>query len=172
MGNYIPHRPHDNRIISHFTNLLLPLFVWVCVGEHEHQCAHLLERCMFRLSLERPLADFHMMGFSCRGGELGLKKGDGETHCVPSGHHREWIWSTVIVWWNAAEHAVLAAALLTNKAASRCNRDFIRGACVWVTSTIMLLFPQAPMFIKHLCRSISVMWSMTRHPHASQPLAG
>lgn len=37
---------------------------------------------------------------------------------------------------------------------------------------LMLLCPQAHVFMKHLCRSVSVMWCMTSHPCASQPLAG
>lgn len=40
------------------------------------------------------------------------------------------------------------------------------------TPVFMLLCPRAHVFMKHLCRSVGVMWRMTIHPHASQTLAG
>ena len=42
----------------------------------------------------------------------------------------------------------------------------------WHTPVFMLLCPRAHVFMKHLCRSVGVMWRMTIHPHASQTLAG
>lgn len=67
MGKYIPHRRHDNRIISHFSDPLHVLFVCmyelVCVCEHQH--AHLLV-CWRVVWLYVPwetllLTNFHMM---------------------------------------------------------------------------------------------------------------
>lgn len=96
MGNYIPHRPHDNRIISHLTNPLLCLCLRECGGV----CARLLELCMFCLGLERPLTHFYTTGFSVGGEHVTFPQATT---------------LAVSVSWSTAQHPVHITALLTKQ---------------------------------------------------------
>lgn len=90
--------------------------------------------------------------------------------------------------WNTSEHIVPAvasptetstnktnqrpAAIMTSSVAHVHGRLFaFKFACICWTLALMLLCPRAHVFMKHLCRSVSVKWCVTIHPYASQPLA-
>lgn len=94
MGKYIPHRRHDNRIISHSSDPLHILFVcmYELVCEREHQHAHLLVcwRVVCTVCALRDSAASHKFPYDEPRGRLDKAQSrnrDRKTHRSPPGHH-------------------------------------------------------------------------------------